>query len=60
MKEILIEETLDHKCPYCNVGLLLFQSTNTKVCVDCHREFIWDVGKHKQSIVTRTCSVKKQ
>jgi hypothetical protein len=59
MNEILIEDTVDHKCPYCNLGLLLFQSTNTKLCIECHREYIWDISTYKQPKITRTCTVKQ-
>ena len=38
--EISLEPTPDNKCPQCGVGLLLFQSTNTKVCIDCGQEFV--------------------
>lgn len=54
--EPLIEPTPNHKCLYCGVGLLLFQSTNTKICIECHRVFVWDIDNYKKSIVTRTCS----
>lgn len=58
--EISMEPTTDHKCPQCGVGLLLFQSTNTKICIDCGQEFVWDIERYKGPIITRTCSTIKK
>lgn len=39
----MVDET--NICPKCNLGLLIFQSTQEKACTGCGRVYNWNLSK---------------
>ncbi len=39
------------KCPLCGKGMLLFFSLRRKACVDCRKEFPWELDKGQQPLI---------